>query len=395
MPIPEIIFNMLSRKFHEKFGNSGLPITWSAAPGRVNLIGEHTDYHDGWVFPAAINRYVFAVGCPRRDDVVRIYSNAFMSETSFRYSQAMNPGSDWRVRLEGTLRMLMENVPKPQGMDVLMDSPLPVGGGLSSSAAAQIAVGRLALLFAGIDPAPNLFASLIRMGEHRYAGVNCGIMDPLAVLMGKRDHAYMLDCRSLEGRQIRLPDDWLLVVFDTGVKHELAQSEYNMRQIECGSVVNLIQARRSEIKCLRDVLPQDLDAVAEDADPTALKRCRFVLQENARVHEAVKALQAGDALQVGELFTASHEGLRRDYEVSCTELDLLVDIARQAPGHIASRMTGGGFGGSTVNFVREEDAGDFLDFMTEQYNFRYRMEGTGMIVTASDGERHGGPEDLD
>ena len=382
-------FDRLQRIFHEKFGSSEEPLRWVAAPGRVNLIGEHTDYHDGFVLPAAIDRYVTAVGRIREDDTVQVYSATFDEQISFRYRDEVRSEHGWARRLEGILRIVLDGVEKPVGMDVTMEANLPLGGGLSSSAAAQAALGSLAMHFNDVSMDNLDFARAIQRAEHRYAGLKCGIMDPLAVIEGQPDSVLLIDCRSLSVRSVPLPPDWRIVVLDTGVKHELASSEYNKRQEECRSVLDLVKENKPEIKALRDVLPEDLDLVAEKADPVGLKRCRYVLAENNRVQEVLDPLKKKDIPQVRRLFLASHEGLDKDYEVTCNELNRLVTLAKEAPGFIAGRMTGGGFGGSTVNFVEKDRAQDFIETVLDAYNREEGRKGSGMAVTACKGVEQG------
>ncbi len=382
-------FNRLRRLFYEKFTPEGKTLRWVSAPGRVNLIGEHTDYHDGFVLPAAIDRTVTAVGRVRENDTVRVYSKTFDEQITFRYRDEVRPDHGWARRLEGILRIVLEGVKKPVGMDVYMEADLPLGGGLSSSAAAQAAIGSLALHFNGVSMDNLDFARAIQLAEHRYAGLKCGIMDPLAVLEGRKDHALLIDCRSLSVRPVPLPPDWRIVVLDTGVKHELASSEYNKRQEECHAVLELVQKNRPDVEALRDVRPEDLDHVAEKADPVGLKRCRYVLAENNRVLEVLDPLMKKDAEQVRNLFLASHEGLDRDYEVSCEELNAFVRVAQNAPGFVAGRMTGGGFGGSTVNFVEKPQVGDFMRDVLDAYRREAKRSGSGMAVSACNGVEQG------
>lgn len=373
------------KAFERQFGSKG-SVSFVAAPGRVNLIGEHTDYHDGFVLPAAIDRHVRVLGRARADATVRIYSETFQNTYELSLAGPMAPDSKgWARRAEGIIRTVLEGVEQPRGLDIWIDADLPVGGGLSSSAASMAAFGMLAARINGIELDRLAFARVLQQAEHRFAGVRCGIMDQLAVLLGKRDHALLLDCRSLETRHVALLAAWSLVVMDTGVRHDLATSEYNKRQIECADALRVIAKARPEAQALRDVGAADLDAVASRIHPVGLRRCRHVIAENERVHRAVAALESADARAIGELFAASHRSLRDDYEVSCPELDALVEAAWSAPGCIGARMTGGGFGGSTVNLVLAEKTEAFVEAVREAYQRTMGRDAKAIVTTAAEG----------
>jgi galactokinase len=370
--------------FEARFGKGGRRISVEA-PGRVNLIGEHTDYHDGFVLPAAIDRKVRALGRARDDDRVVVHSATFNTEHTFRLAEPMQAQDGWARRSEGIARRVLQVFKQPRGFEAWLDADLPVGGGLSSSAASMAALGTLAAKANELTPEPLAFARMLQKAEHDFAGVNCGIMDQLAVLLGWRGHALLLDCRSLESHHVALPERWALVVLDTGVKHDLASSEYNKRQEECAAVLEKLRAHRAAIRSLRDATTDDLEAVAAKCDPVGVRRCRHVLAENGRVHAAVEALGLADGKALGTLFAASHDSLRDDYQVSCKELDAMVEAARGAPGCVAARMTGGGFGGSTVNLVEREQTAAFTAAVLEGYQRRTGREGKALITGAADG----------
>jgi len=371
-------------EFKSIYGESG-KITWVAAPGRVNLIGEHTDYHEGFVLPAAIDRHVRILGRPRNDRIVRIFSATFKGSYKFSFDSPMSDVKGWARRAEGIIRTVLEDVTDKHGIDIWMDADLSVGGGLSSSAASMAVLGTLAASLHGRKLENIAFAKTLQAAEHSFAGLKCGIMDQLAILLGKANCALLLDCRSLETRHVKLPSEWALVIMDTNVKHDLASSEYNKRQIECGAVLNAMRKRRAEIRSLRDVSFAELEAVRGECDPVGIKRCLHVLAENERVHKTVKALESADAGTIGELFAASHNSLRDDYSVSCRELDAMVEAAADAPGCIGSRMTGGGFGGSTVNLVHKDKAQAFAEHVSTKYLKATGVEGKAIIAVTSDG----------
>jgi len=338
------------------------------APGRVNLIGEHTDYHEGFVLPAAIDRYVRILGRPRSDSVVAIHSATFDADFEFDLSSGFSAPEGWQRRAEGIIRTVLSDSSRA-GMDLWMQSDIPVGGGLSSSAASMTGLGVMALALAGepLDRDDRVWlARVAQRCEHEFAGVMCGLMDQLAVLLGEAEHALFIDCRAVETRLVALPDEWAIVVVDSGVRHELAASEYNRRQTECARALHAIQAAYPEVSALRDVTAEQLHSLGDRLDPTARARCRHVVEENARVMKTITALESGDSPAIGALFSASHQSLRDDYEVSCAELDALVEAAVNAPGCIGARMTGGGFGGCTVNLVARGQAPAFIDYVVEK-----------------------------
>ena len=355
------------------------------APGRVNLVGEHTDTHDGLVLPAAIERYVAASGRRRDDDVVVVRSRTFSDEHRFELGAPMGSPPGWARRAEGIVRRVLGTA--RTGLEALVDSDLPVGGGLSSSAASMAALGELAARLNGVTLERVAFARTLRQAEHDFAGVRCGLMDPLAILLGKRQHALLIDCRTISTELVALPEQWALVVLDTGVKHELANSAYNERLRECASVLEAVAQRHPGVRALRDVTPDVLEETRARVDATGLRRCRHVLTENARVVAASAALANADGPALSSLFAASHASLRDDYEVSCRELDAMVDAARTAPGCVAARMTGGGFGGSTVNLVDRHEVEAFVSAALERYLAATGRTGHAIVTAAADGLR--------
>jgi len=365
--------------FNKHFGADSGKIVWVAAPGRVNLIGEHTDYHEGFVLPASIDRQVRLLSRKRDDGKVAIYSQTFNDRYEFDLGGEMSDIGGWARRAEGIIRTVLENTESPSGFDIYMDADLSVGGGLSSSAASMAVLGTLAAYMNGFELDKLEFGKTLQAAEHRFAGLKCGIMDQLAILLGKEEHALLLDCRSLKTRHVHIPGKWSLVIMDTNVKHDLATSEYNKRQIECAAVLDILKKRRPEINSLRDVSMNELEIIKAECDPVGYKRCKHVIDENERVHLAVAALEAGDADTIGKLFAASHASLRDDYEVSCRELDALVDAAQDAPGLVGSRMTGGGFGGSVVNLVEATKTEEFIAHVSPRYK-----EATGIDAIAID-----------
>jgi galactokinase len=336
------------------------------APGRVNLIGEHTDYNDGFVLPIAINRYTTVRLQPRDDEWVRVYSCGFGSLVEIPLQpDADSVPQDWARYVHGVIRVLQSEGLTLRGADLQIESTVPVGAGLSSSAALEVACAVALLHGAGISLDLTVLAKLCQRAENDYAGAHCGIMDQYAACHAQQGQALLLDCRSLTHRY--LPVDFadtpaVFVVCNSGVRHELASGEYNLRRSQCQIGLQALQRRNPEILSLRDATDIPIEALAPSMDTTIQRRVRHVISENERVLAAAAALERGDAKAFGGLMSDSHRSLRDDYEVSCHELDLLVEIALGIEGVLGARMTGGGFGGSTVNLV---DASAVESFMTQ------------------------------
>ena len=338
------------------------------APGRVNLIGEHTDYNDGFVLPAAIEFYCWAAAGPRRDGKLVIHSENF-NETVEAGLDSLSPmgkkhwanyplGVAWALRQAG----------KPlTGANLYIAGDVPLGAGLSSSAAVEVAVGFALLSHSGHAVNRAELAQLCQKAENEFVGARVGIMDQFVSCYGRASHALLLDCRTLEHKFVKLPADLQLVICNTMVRHELASGEYNARRAECEEGVRILRTVFPEIRALRDVTLSQLEAHRRDLPPKVFARCRHVITENARVKSAVEAFHSGDTSALGPLLQESHRSLRDDYEVSCRELDLMVEIAVAQPGLIGARMTGGGFGGCTINLVNSAAVTDFRRNVAAEY----------------------------
>ncbi|MES1184500.1 MAG: galactokinase [Myxococcales bacterium] len=325
-----------------------------SAPGRVNLIGEHTDYNEGFVLPMAIERRAFVAGAPNASSKVRVKSLTLGQSFEFDLER---PGpkrrGQWIDYVEGTARALLERGFPVVGTDLLIDSDVPAGAGVSASAALELSIG-LALAVLGGTPDPDRVKLALagQAAEHQYVGTMCGIMDQYIAAMGQTDAALLIDCRSLETRSVPIRlNDVSVLVCDTRVKHELSSSEYNLRRAECLRGSNILAKSLPGVRTLRDVSVADFERFATELPGVVRSRCRHVVTENARTLAAAEALSAGDLRTMGRLMSESHVSLRDDYAVSCEELDVAVDIARGEPGVYGSRMTGGGFGGCTVSLV--------------------------------------------
>jgi len=355
--------------FASRFGDSegaGL----ARAPGRVNIIGEHTDYNGGFVLPMAIARDTLVAFKPNGTRTVHVHSMTFDESSEFSLEDVRaGAGPAWRPYVAGVAGAFQEaNVSVP-GLDMVVHSTVPIGGGLSSSAALEVSTALAFLAAAGVRLEKKKIALICQRAENAYAGMNCGIMDQYVALFGQKGAAVKLDCRALEHELVPLEvDSARFVVCDTGVRHELASSEYNKRRRECeegARAAGKILGR--DVAALRDLEPEDLPALEGRLDPVVFRRVRHVVTEDRRVHEAARAMAARDCAGLGELMNASHDSLRDDYEVSCAELDTLVEVARSHSGVFGSRMTGGGFGGCTITLVDAERVEHFREEVARAY----------------------------
>ena len=338
------------------------------APGRVNLIGEHTDYNDGFVMPAAIDLScrVAIAGRGDRRMVVRSENLQKTSEIDLEESDPRRRG-EWSDYVQGVAVELEQAGHRLRGANLLIQSEVPIGSGLSSSAAIEVATALALLHNSGVAMERLELARLCQRAENEFVGARCGLMDQFAACFGQAGHALLLDCRSLQYRPLPLSAGVALVICDSGVRHEVAAGEYNTRRAECEAGVKVLARQRPEVRALRDATAADLERNRRELGEVVYRRCRHVIAENARVLQAAEALQRGDLPEFGRLMKESHHSLRYDYEVSCAELDLLVELANRQHGVYGARMTGGGFGGCTVNLAEAGRLEDFGRAITAGY----------------------------
>lgn len=357
------------------------------APGRVNLIGEHTDYNDGFVLPLAIDRATVVAGAPREDSMVRVHSLNFRESAEFDLKEeGKRLRKVWLDYVEGVARELEQRGARLRGADLALLSDVPLGAGLSSSAALEVSVGFALLSLSGLGVDRKSLALAAQSAEHNYVGAKVGIMDQLVSVLGQSGHALLIDCRSLDTTQIPLDTSRaVFVVCDSHVKHELASSEYNRRREECEKGVEGLRRFLPKIRALRDVSLQEFDLYEPFLPETIRRRCRHVITENERTLAAAEALRSGRMAEMGQLMFRSHESLRDDYEVSCAELDLLVEIAAETAGVLGARMTGGGFGGCTVNLVSRKSLEEFEETVGRRYEEATKIRPTVYVAEPSDG----------
>jgi galactokinase len=341
------------------------------APGRVNLIGEHTDYNDGFVLPAAVDRGVAVVGRRVPGDTFTLHAADLGDRCTFALGAlTRDPAHAWANYFKGVVWALGERGIDVPACEAVVTGDIPQGAGLSSSAAYEVATVLLLQALGGFALSTEEVAKLARAAENGFVGVACGIMDQMASAFGQKGRALLLDCRSLAKETVELPVGLKIVVVNSGVRHSLASSEYNKRRAECDEGVRVLSASLPNVRALRDVQPEDLARLLPALSPVVGKRCRHVVSENVRVHETIRAMATGDRAKLKRLLAQSHASLRDDYEVSCAELDVLVDLALPQSCCYGARLTGAGFGGSTVNLVAVESVADFAEAMTVGYRQR-------------------------
>jgi galactokinase len=370
-----------ARAFSEAFG--ARPEMWLAAPGRVNLIGEHTDYNDGFVLPAAIDRHVLMAVSPRADGEVHLVAADFDARTSFALDDiGHEPSQRWSEYQRGVAWALQGAGYALRGMNAVLTSDVPVGSGLSSSAAIEVAMAYAFQLVSDLELDGVERALLCQKAENQFVGMNCGIMDQYIVSLGRRGHALLIDCRSIDYTLVPVPDGCDLVICDTKKRRGLVDSEYNRRRQECERGAAILG-----VKALRDVSVETFTARQGELDEVTRMRCRHVITENQRTLDGVEALRRGDVAGFGVLMNASHASLRDDYQVSCRELDVMVEAAQAQPGTLGARMTGAGFGGCTVSLVLSEQTPMFVRQVARAYTQSTGVVPDVYVCQAEDGVR--------
>jgi galactokinase len=376
----------LTEEFRREF--AGAPGLYRA-PGRVNLIGDHTDYSDGFVLPAALEQATWIAAAARPDRRLRVRSLHTGAAAEFDLDDPIpTPRHDWSDYVRGVAVMLRRDGHALVGADLLIDSDVPIGAGLSSSAALEVATGFALLGSAGVAVDRTQLALACQRAENDFVGMRCGIMDQFISCHGTAGHALLLDCRSLGFRLVPIAPSVRLVICNSMAHHAHAAGEYNSRRAECERGVALLTPFLQNIRALRDVGMAELAAHAAALPELTFRRCRHVVGENDRVQRAGAALEAGHVEEFGRLMYESHASLRDDYEVSCRELDVLVELARGVDGVLGSRMTGGGFGGCTVSMVRADVVERFADAIATGYRAATGI--TPDILVCSPGEGAGG-----
>lgn len=371
----------LAQQFQSTYGSKP---TICRAPGRVNLIGEHTDYNDGFVLPVAIDRYTWTALAWSNNRELRVHSSEAPDEPDYDAS-SLSPRGKWSDYVAGVIAELFASGLPVCGADVLVHGEVPIGAGLSSSAALEVSTAFSALRSAGREIDRKAVALLCQRAENQFVGAKCGIMDQFISCHGRAGHALLLDCRSLDSRAVPLPTKARIVICNTMVKHDLATGEYNQRRQQCEQAVATLATQLPGIRALRDVTCADFNRLSDQLRSPIKERARHVISENERVLRAAQALENSELHRFGELMSQSHASLRDDYQVSSPELDLMVDLAHSLPGVYGSRMTGGGFGGCTVNLVDEQHAQAFSESIAARYFEKTAIPPEVYTCSAADG----------
>ena len=366
------------RSFADRFGGPHEVLV--RAPGRVNLIGEHTDYNDGFVMPVAIERAIWIALRPREDRTVRVWSADYEEEATFDLDALARGGPGWAEYLKGTAWALQEAGHAVAGWDGVVGGDVPRGAGLSSSAALELATARAFTAITAAGWLPDTMARLAQKAENEWVGVECGIMDQMISAVGKARHAVLIDCRSLDTRPVPLPDGTVVVILDTATRRGLVDSAYNERRRQCE-----VAAAHFDVPALRDVTPAMLDEERDALDEVTARRARHVVTENARTLAAADAMAAGQAETLGRLMDESHASLRDDFEVSSDALDTMVEVARSAPGSRGARMTGAGFGGCAVALVDRDAVDAFIEATRTGYRAQAGREPAVYVTAGSEG----------
>lgn len=369
---------LVTVEFNRIFGSQ--PTHVVRAPGRVNIIGEHTDYNDGFVLPMAINRAAWIALRPRTDRQVAIYSTHFEQTITFSLDDFQTEKNGWVEYLRGVAWALTEAGYALTGWDGVLASDVPVGAGLSSSAAVELATARAFAVTSGFVWEPAAMAKLGQIAENKWVGANTGIMDQMISAAGKADHALLIDCRSLETELVHIPNGTVIVVLDTSTRRGLVDSAYNERRASCEAATRFFAA-----PALRDVTLEQFEDQASQLDPIVRRRARHVITENARTLQAADAMRRGDAAALGKLMDASHVSMRDDFEISSDALNAIVDAARREPGCYGARMTGGGFAGCAVALVDAAEAERFALAVAGTYQNATGLEPAIYVCNATNG----------
>ena len=375
---------VIEEKFKSLFGDNYMVYT---SPGRVNLIGEHTDYNGGFVFPGAIDKGIYAAINPNGTDKVRAYSVDYNEQVEFGMNEEDAPKESWARYIFGVCREMKKRGFDPKGFDTVFVGDVPLGAGMSSSAALESTFANALNEIFNLNIDRFELARIGQSTEHNYCGVKCGIMDQFASVFGKKGHLMRLNCATMEFEYFPFnPEGYKVVLLDTVVKHELASSAYNKRRESCENACAHIKARHPEVNFLSDATTEMLEEVKSEISEEDYKRAVYVIGEKQRVLDVCDALGKGDYDTVGDRMFGTHYGMSKEYEVSCEELDFLNDVAKQC-GVTGSRVMGGGFGGCTINLVKEELYDNFIATAKKEYLAKFNREPKVYDVVISDGAR--------
>ncbi|HEU0063608.1 MAG TPA: galactokinase [Flavisolibacter sp.] len=377
--IAQHVADSFSKRFNE------VPIV-VRSPGRVNIIGEHTDYNNGFVLPASIDKAIYVAISPRKDSRVELYSDDFKEDFQVDYNNLKPSSKVWPNYILGVADQLLKKGYKISGFNLAIGGDVPIGAGLSSSAAVECATAFALNTVFELGISKMDIVLIAQKAEQDFAGVMVGIMDQFASVFGKKDHVIKLDCQSRQYEYVPLKMPGLkIVLLNTNVEHSLASSEYNNRRKQCEEGVALVKEHVNGVSSLRDVTVEMLDKYVKNSNTVVYKRCSYVVKENIRLLQGCEDLKRGDVAALGKKMFETHEGLSKDYEVSCAELDFLVDAVKNNPDVLGARMMGGGFGGCTINLVKEYAIENLVKKVGESYKNEMKKELTSYVAKIEDG----------
>lgn len=378
----DLLAKKVKKIFLEKFHKEPLIIF---SPGRINMIGEHVDYNDGYVMPAAVDKGIyFAIA--ENNSTNAVFYAADLNEDFSVPLDSILKNRGWKNYVMGIMDQLQKKKFLLKGFDCVFSGDVPVGAGMSSSAAVECGLGYALDALFNLHIDRILMAKLGQKAEHDFPGVNCGIMDQFANMMGKKDHVILLDCRSMEYNYLKLPlGEYSILLINSKVHHSLASSEYNVRRQQCEEGITYLKKFLPQMISLRDVCESDIVKHADGMDPEVYEKCLFVVQEIKRALNAAKCLEQNNLAAFGKLMYNSHEGLAGLYKVSCEEIDFLVDQAKQNPNILGSRIMGGGFGGCTINIIHEDHAEQFANAATVAYKKRFNIDAEPYYIRLENG----------
>lgn len=373
----------LKEKFKSIFNTEPVLVR---SPGRVNIIGEHTDYNEGFVLPAAIDKAIYIAIGKRTDDAIHLYAQDYQQSHEVALSNVEPSDKHWPNYILGVVDQFQKSGYKIGGFNLVIDGDVPLGAGLSSSAAVECATAFALNELFQLEVGKLQMVKAAQLAEHNFAKVMVGIMDQFASMFGKKDHAIKLDCRSLEFEYVPLVLKGVkILLLNTNVKHSLASSEYNTRRKECEQGVAWIKEHHPEVNSLRDVTMEMLQQHVAPKDKVIFKRCKYVVEENIRLLEGCEDLKEGNLEALGKKMFRTHQGLSKEYEVSCKELDFLVEYVKDNPAVMGSRMMGGGFGGCTINLVKEEAIDELVQQISKDYKAKMNLELSAYIAGIENG----------
>jgi galactokinase len=356
------------------------------SPGRINLIGEHTDYNEGYVLPAAIDKAAYLALTPREDDQINLYSIDLEDQHTTNIHDFERTEQSWPNYILGVADQFRQRGKLTKGFDAALTADVPIGAGLSSSAAVENAVAMALNTVQETGYEKLVMVQMSQKAEHTYPRLMCGIMDMFASMFGKKNHVIKLDCRSLEYEYEPFNmDGFKIVLIDTNVKHSLNESEYNVRRQQCEEGVAMVKKHHPDVHTLRDVTMDMLNQYVLPHNELVYRRCSYVIEENERLLTACKHLENGDMEAFGKMMYQSHEGLSKKYEVSCKELDFLVDQVRDNPDVLGARMMGGGFGGCTINLVKDDAVEGLINSVVKAYKEAIGLEAKAYVTKIEDG----------